>query len=155
VSAQPQIPTLAEFAAWEALQEAKHEFAAGRVFAFAGGTKAHAIIAVEIVSVLHARLRGAPCRVYGSDVPIATATVLSESTAATDRGDKLDEYREIATLEEYVLIDSRRRWAEAYRKTGAAWIASLPVSSGDLRFESVDAALALEPLYDLAGVPAT
>ena len=184
MTAQPHDLTLAEFIAWEARQETKHEFADGRVYAFAGGTKRHAAIAVEVLGLLYAHLRGSPCRVYGSDVLIATTRsgcyadivvtcderdtrdlaettlhhpkliveVLSDSTAAVDRGDKLDEYRMIDSLEEYVLIDSRRRWVETYRRFESAWIASLPMTDGELRFTSVDVTVSFEDLYGTVGV---
>jgi Uma2 family endonuclease len=184
MTAQPHDLTLAEFIAWEARQEAKHEFADGRVYAFAGGTKRHAAIAVELLGLLNTCLRGSPCRVYGSDVLIAmgqsgryadvvvtcderdtrdlgeTAVhypkliieVLSDSTAAVDRGDKLDEYRTIDSLEEYVLVDSRRRWVEVYRRGDNAWLASLPMTDGELRLASVDATVSLEDLYATAGL---
>jgi len=72
MTAQPHDLTLAEFIVWEARQDAKHEFADGRVYAFAGGTKRHAALAIEIVGLLHAHLSGSPCQVYGSDVLVAT-----------------------------------------------------------------------------------
>jgi Uma2 family endonuclease len=79
--------------------------------------------------------------------PKLIVEVLSESTAAVDRGEKLDEYRSIGTLEEYVLIDSRKRWAESYRRVNDGWIASLPRAAGKLRLVSVDLTLDLDELY--------
>jgi Uma2 family endonuclease len=43
--------------------------------------------------------------------------VFSESTANYDRGEKFERYRSIPTLEEYLLIDSRRVKAEQGRWT--------------------------------------
>jgi Uma2 family endonuclease len=84
--------------------------------------------------------------------PRLIAEVLSESTAAVDRGEKLDEYRSIDTCAEYVLIDSRKRWAESYRRDRSEWIASLPKSSGTLHLASVDFNIDLDELYRECGV---
>jgi len=165
-------------------QESKHEYAGGLVSAFAGGTKRHAAIALEVSNASHAGLRGGPCRVFGSDVFVITQQsgryadvvvtcdaryarprgndfvlpqthrekITSESTAAVDRGDKLDEYRTLDSLQEYVLIDSRRRWVETYRRSEGMWIASLPVTNGDLQFASVDVTFALDAIYRGSGL---
>lgn len=165
-------------------QESKHEYAGGLVSAFAGGTKRHAAIALEVSSASHAGLRGGPCRVFGSDVLVVTqqsgryadvvvtcderdtldlaettlrfpkpiVEILSGSTAAVDRGDKLVEYRTLDSLQEYVLIDSRRRWVETYRRSEGMWIASLPVTNGHLQFASVDVTFALDAIYRGSGL---
>jgi Uma2 family endonuclease len=51
--------------------------------------------------------------------PKLIAEVLSASTAQIDTAEKLDEYQTIPELEEYVLIDSRRRSIRIYRRKGA------------------------------------
>jgi Uma2 family endonuclease len=50
--------------------------------------------------------------------PILIAEVLSDSTQAYDRGDKLAAYRTIASLQEYLLIDQSRPIVEQYVKQG-------------------------------------
>lgn len=45
--------------------------------------------------------------------------VLSESTAAVDAADKLDEYQTIDALEAYVLVDSRKASIRIYRRNSA------------------------------------
>jgi len=185
MTTQPTGFTLADFLAWETLQDSKHEFSEGRISAFPGVTQMHAAIVLEIAARLHAHLRGTRCRVFVCDVltttqlsarypdvvvtcderdtadpysrtlahPTLIVEVLSESTAAVDRGPKLDEYRSIATLAEYVLIDSRRRWAEVYRRADGGWITRLPFSTGPLGFSSVGLTIDLEEIYDSVGVP--
>jgi Uma2 family endonuclease len=51
--------------------------------------------------------------------PKLIVEVLSPSTAGFDRGDKFKFYRRIATLQEYVLIDSEQVGIDCYRKTRA------------------------------------
>jgi hypothetical protein len=53
----------------------------------------------------------------------------------------------IETLEEYVLVDSRKRWAQTIRRSGADWVVSLPIISGDLWFESISASFAFDTIY--------
>ncbi|MEO8549143.1 MAG: Uma2 family endonuclease [Kofleriaceae bacterium] len=51
-------------------QGVKHEFLAGRVWAMAGGSPDHALIATNIATLLNIRLRGRPCAVFSSDLRI-------------------------------------------------------------------------------------
>ena len=48
--------------------------------------------------------------------------VLSESTEAYDRGAKFASYRQLQTLQEYVLIDSRSRSVEVFRRHPDGWL---------------------------------
>jgi Uma2 family endonuclease len=50
--------------------EARYEFVDGTVYMLAGGTNSHSIIGVNLVSLLHAQLRGKPCLVYNSDLRV-------------------------------------------------------------------------------------
>lgn len=49
--------------------------------------------------------------------PRLVIEVLSESTEANDRGDKFANYQTLTTCQEYLLIDSRRRSVERFRRT--------------------------------------
>lgn len=180
MSADPVL-TFDEFLKWEEQQEFKHEFVSGHVVAFAGGTLGHTFLASELIAqilpkVAPCRTYGSDALVRtarsfrypdlvvtcderdrdpASRVVVGPKTiveVLSESTAAVDRGEKLDEYRSIVTLEEYVLIDSRKRWCETYRRAGDGWLASLPTTAGTLVLESLDVTIDLDDLYERAGI---
>lgn len=182
MTAQPR-PTLKDFIVWEQRQEGKHEYAEGGIVAFAGGTTAHHAIASRLIQLIgphaapcltlgsDALVETARSARYADVVvtcderdkdpgvrsiryPKLIVEVLSESTAAIDRGEKLDEYRSLESLMEYVLIDSRKRWAETYRREGSQWIASLPIVSGNLQFEAIGLSIALEDLCEYAGIVA-
>lgn len=56
-----------EYLAAERVSDTKHEYLAGSVYAMAGGTPAHALIALNIGGELRQRLKGNQCKVYGSD----------------------------------------------------------------------------------------
>ncbi|MBX3125177.1 MAG: Uma2 family endonuclease [Polyangiaceae bacterium] len=61
----------AEFLAWERLQEARHEFHHGEVFAMAGGSLRHNAVAAALIRDLGVALRGGSYRVLTSDQRIA------------------------------------------------------------------------------------
>lgn len=48
--------------------------------------------------------------------------VLSESTELYDRTEKFDCYKIIDSIEEYILIDSKKILAETYKKTNKGWL---------------------------------
>lgn len=63
--------TEAEYFALEEESELRHEFIDGQIYAMSGGTGAHSLISANVVGVLHARLKGKPCRPFTADRRIA------------------------------------------------------------------------------------
>ncbi len=53
------------------------------------------------------------------DAPILIVEVLSNSTATWDRGGKFAAYRQLPSLQEYVLIDPQAQTVELYRRNAA------------------------------------
>jgi Uma2 family endonuclease len=171
----PHLATVEEFLAWEDRQEERYEFVDGEISLFPGGTARHEIIVANLIAALHpvagaGRVRASGLKTLtrtssrypdvsvsfdprdGVDLrfaryPSLLIEVLSPSTHETDRGPKVDEYRTIETLVEYVLVDSRKRWAQTIRRAGGDWIVSLPILSGSLLFESVALTLPFDALY--------
>ncbi|MEM9186238.1 MAG: Uma2 family endonuclease [Planctomycetota bacterium] len=71
--------------------------------------------------------------------PKLVVEVLSDSTAAYDRGKKFDHYRQVASLEEYVLVSQDEPHIESFvRQPGDRWLL------GEAR--GIDASMALESL---------
>lgn len=62
--------TPAEYLAWEAEQDERHEYIRGEVYAMAGGTLAHNAATLAIGATLRQHLKGTPCRVFVSDVKV-------------------------------------------------------------------------------------
>lgn len=62
-----------EYLARERNSEVRHEFYQGEVFAMAGGSEAHNLIADNITFALRERLRGKGCRAYSSDMRVQVA----------------------------------------------------------------------------------
>ena len=71
MTAQPKrYTTEQEYVVFERASTTKHEYYAGEVFAMAGGTIRHNIIATNTVALLHSQLRGTPCRALNSDMRV-------------------------------------------------------------------------------------
>ncbi|HVH73349.1 MAG TPA: Uma2 family endonuclease [Stellaceae bacterium] len=81
--------------------------------------------------------------------PILIVEILSPGTERHDRHTKLPAYRQIASVEEILLIDSQEAYAEILRKSGDNWITELVQGLGaSLRLASVDLEIAMAELYD-------
>jgi Uma2 family endonuclease len=81
--------------------------------------------------------------------PKVIVEVLSPSTANYDRGDKFKYYRQIPSLQEYVLIDSESMSVEVYhRGEGKMWL-YYAYSAGDMiALESLEFEFPIELLYE-------
>jgi Uma2 family endonuclease len=182
MSILPREPvTLERFVEWALAQETRYEFADGTISAFPGSTLRHARLIVGLVTRIYPHVR--PGKVGSSDMllrmersarfpdvivtfderdsdsavyvryPKLLIEVLSKSTASVDRSAKLHEYRSIETLEEYALVDSRKRWAQTNVRTPSGeWIASLPIESGSLMLASIGFTIELDDLYAECGL---
>lgn len=142
---------LDDFLGFLAARQERYEFVDGRLVAMAGANLRHNDIQANLLAALHARLRGGPCRVSGSDAlvrtdragkrgrfpdltlrcgpendrwverPLALVEILSPETELVDRGEKLQEYRAIPSLQHYLLVAQDRPFVEVYSRQGAAW----------------------------------
>lgn len=167
----------AEFLQWEQTQELRYEYARGEVFAMAGGTVAHNDLAVNLLLMLAPHVRSRDFRINVADVkvkirrrfrypdlvvtcddrdkeaihlfqfPKVIVEVLSPSTEAIDRGEKLQEYQSLETLQEYVLINSDRAWVEIYRREGLGWWYQSYSLDQTLRLESLGFTCSIKQLY--------
>jgi Uma2 family endonuclease len=149
--------TEAEFLEIERRAEFKSEFFRGEMFAMAGGTPMHSLIATNFARELGNRLEGSPCVVFNSDLrvkveacglytypdlsvvcgepvyadeqnetivnPRVIVEILSDSTEAYDRGAKFEFYRQIPSLQEYLLASQRQARIEQFiRRSGDEWL---------------------------------
>ncbi len=117
----------------EAASDVKHEYVAGRIYAFAGATKPHNRLVSRLMRQLLNAAEDEQCMVYGSDMLLRAASeifyypditvtcepddesdrytrrpcllveVLSPTTMVTDLREKLVAYRNIASLEGYLI----------------------------------------------------
>jgi Uma2 family endonuclease len=81
--------------------------------------------------------------------PTMLVEILSESTEALDRGVKFAEYRAIAALREFVLIDSRTVHVETYRRGDQnRWFYQEYGPGDHVVFESIGLSIPIEALYE-------
>jgi Uma2 family endonuclease len=80
--------------------------------------------------------------------PVVLVEVLSPSTAMLDRGRKLRDYQEIASLRDILLISSFERRVEHWRRSEGAWTARVHIESESLQLEAFPITLDLGLLYD-------
>lgn len=55
---------------YERQSTVKHEYYNGAIYAMAGASEQHSIIALNLAATLHTQLRGRPCRAYPSDMRV-------------------------------------------------------------------------------------
>jgi Uma2 family endonuclease len=86
--------------------------------------------------------------------------VLSSTTASYDRGAKFAAYRQLASLQEYVLVDTERLAVDLFRRDGSGHWVLYPYGPDEIvEFASVGLALPLAVVYEdalpaAASVPA-
>lgn len=127
--------TREEFFDWAEAQNERYEFDGFQPVAMTGGSIRHSQMTLNIHFALRTRLRGSPCRSLGPDAGVATVgdavrypdalvtctkapdearvvpgvvvvfEVLSPASGRTDRIDKLREYRAVASIRRYVILE--------------------------------------------------
>jgi Uma2 family endonuclease len=69
MSALPKVYwTPEQYLAWERKQESKSEYWNGEIFAMAGASEKHNLIAANVIALLHPQLRSRGCRTYPGDI---------------------------------------------------------------------------------------
>jgi Uma2 family endonuclease len=142
--------TLEEYLTLEQTSETRHEFVDGMMIAMAGEKRRHNYLVRSFVLWLEAIARQQSCelaiggvkvrtkvnRVRYPDVviscapgddeyfienPCFIAEVLSASTEHTDLFTKLDEYKQLPSLERYAVISQDSRGAVLYKRVNSHW----------------------------------
>jgi Uma2 family endonuclease len=180
-TALPKPWTVDDFLAWEAQQPERYEFIDGVVFMMVGGSAAHTIIKGNVFNALVARLRGKACRalteglkvitpvhVHYPDVavictpiapldeeirePVVIVEVLSRTTGDRDRGAKWVGYRQLPSLQHYVLVAQDQRWVEVYLRSAdgrALTLHAPPLQAVPL--PAIGVGLELDEIYEGSG----
>lgn len=147
----------AEYLELERAAEFKSEFYNGEIFAMAGGTPQHSLIAANLIREFGNRLGSGRCTAYNADLrvkieatglytypdlsvicgplefaentddtainPTVLVEVLSDSTEAYDRGRKFEHYRQIPSLQEYLLVSQKEARIEKFvRQNNGRWL---------------------------------
>ena len=149
---------------------------AQRRWASNSSSRAHNVIATNITVALHGPAQKAGCQVYQSDrkvrvtptryhypdivvscaggnddddtetAPCLIVEVLSESTRMADQNYKAERYRDLPSLQGYLLVDSRSRSAAIWRRTDEGW--TFEVVGETFELPCLPVTLNLADLYD-------
>ena len=170
--------TLAEFLEWEERQPLRYEFDGVGPVAMTGGTAGHSTIQGNLAIAFGGRLRGKPCRFYGSDLkfqvaeghvrypdgmvvcstvgrtatvvfdPVVVFEVLSPSTASNDRIAKAREYQATASVQRYVMLEQDGVGATIYARLGDTWTHEILIANSILSLPEIGVELPLAELYE-------
>ena len=149
---KPTKVSYAEYLERERIATTKSEYFAGEVFAMAGASRRHNSITGNVfadLSVVCGQLEGDKVDPEAITNPRVLVEVLSDSTESYDRGKKFDFYRQIDSLEEYVLISQKEPIVERFkRQPNGDWL--LTVYKGldtSLELISIQVELPLRDIY--------
>jgi len=87
------------------------------------------------------------------DAPTLIVEVLSGSTEAVDRREKMFSYRKLPSLKEYLLVSQNERLVELYRRVGdVGWEERIYDPTDCIDLASVDLKLSMDDIYDDTGL---
>jgi Uma2 family endonuclease len=80
--------------------------------------------------------------------PLVIVEVLSDSSEASDRGEKFAHYRQLASLRDYLLVSQKERRIEVYSKADdGRWFLSEATGGGAIPIASLGVQLQLDDVY--------
>jgi Uma2 family endonuclease len=75
--------------------------------------------------------------------------VLSDTTEAFDRGDKFADYRQLESLQEYILVNQKRMSVDVFHRNQAdQWVLTPYTKGAGIQLASIDFQLAIATLYE-------
>ena len=166
----------------ESSSDQRHEYVSGAICEMVDGTVRHNLISLSLATLLRAHLKNSTCHVFMSDMkvqidsifyypdimvvcspvdpkslfqtePTLLIEVLSKSTEAKDRLEKLVAYQSIPSVQEYVLVAQDKVSIDIYRRESnaddeASWVLEY-LSYGDvLKLHSINFELPAEAFYE-------
>jgi Uma2 family endonuclease len=175
--------TLEEFLAFDDGSDRRHELFEGEIVAMTPPARGHAALVARLGRAIGNALRPpcevfteagivSPARAdswYQADLvvactpglasdpfitePVLIVEVLSPSTETVDRGRKAADYREIASVEEILLVASDRRRIERWRRERDGWKVQIHDGDSAIELSPLGVTIDLGSLYD--GILAT
>jgi Uma2 family endonuclease len=170
--------SLSEFLEWEERQELRYEFDGVEPVAMTGGSVGHATIQANLAIALGGRLRGTPCRFYGSDLKIQVANdhirypdgmvacspagrtanlvrdpvvifeVLSPSSSSQDRIVKAREYQATPSVQRYVMLEQDRIGATVHVRAQNGWSVLVLMDEDTLAMSEIGLSIPLAEFYE-------
>ncbi len=154
----------------------RHEYIKGELIAMAGSTDSHNDIVANLLTALLPKAKIKGCKVRAENFKVRTAAdvfyypdivlicgprehryyttkpcvlveVLSESTARSDIQEKALAYKQLQTLQLYLIIDSRQESAFGYRRKRTGW-ALEQYTNVAINIPCLDDSITLKEVYD-------
>jgi Uma2 family endonuclease len=174
--------TVEEFLAWDDGTDRRYELVDGQIVAMAPPSEAHGTIVANLTIGIGRQLRAPcrvvgeagvvptdrddtyhqadllvtcspPARGRPHPVdPVLIVEVLSPSTAVHDRGRKVEDYSQLPSVKEILLVSSEERRVRYWRRDGARWIVEDLIGEAEFRLETVPEAIPLAAVYEGSGV---
>lgn len=167
--------TEAEYLRCEQFSDIKHEYIYGDVYAMAGASRNHERLSGNIFAALLAHLKDLRCEPFMSDIkvkadghyfypdvivvcddeqgddyytekPVIIVEVLSKGTRRNDKSLKMNAYKTIPSLQEYVLIEQDFVDIEVCRRVNG-WVSEHYFLGDEVTFTSLDLTLAVTDIY--------
>ena len=165
-----------EYLAFEQEGDVRHEYVDGVIYSMVGASTRHNLIAGTLFSLLSSHVSDDERHVFQSDMkvrtgeafyypdvmltcgqidmdayyqdtPILIIEVLSDTTEAKDRLEKLVAYKKIKALQEYALVSQNKLQVEIYRRTMDGWDLLKHSERDSVHFKSVDLSIPIEEIY--------
>ncbi len=168
-----------EYLAIDNASDVRFEYVRGQLRMLIAGSRNHALIAHNLHGLLHEHLHGTPCAAYTSDMRVQVARdlyyypdvtvscdeneednalysprvvfeVLSPGTEAIDRTEKLEAYRELLSIEDYILVSSERQAVEVHHRDRKqnCWITRIYGPGDTVKIESLNAEFLMDEIYE-------
>lgn len=167
-----------DYLSGERSSEIRHEYVDGVAYAMAGASVNHNQITANILTNLKIQLKGSSCRPFSSDLlvktgneryrypdvvvvcnnqflddystnsPVFIVEVLSKATRQADRQSKRLEYLQLASLQEYMLIEQDSVEVEVFRRS-QGWQPSYYYWGDTIELESIKVMISVEDIYEL------
>lgn len=172
--------SLEEYLESEAKSPVKHELVEGLLYAMAGANRDHNLVVSNLHYLLYPLARSKGCRLYVADMrlkvgdrtvyypdlmvvcsppptsphyeeaPCLVVEVISPSTEAVDRREKLWRYLSLPSLQGYLLVDTQEKRMELYQKKKEEGFLYQVFTEGEVPLPCLEGSLPLEAAY--AGV---
>ncbi|MEP7052101.1 MAG: Uma2 family endonuclease [Pseudomonadota bacterium] len=104
------------------------------------------------VSVICGELQRDPENRFTATNPKILVEVLSDSTAAYDRGEKLEQYKVIESVQAVLLFSQTSRRVELHERTDRGWRTEVFTNDQKVPVPSIGAELPLASIYAAAGL---
>lgn len=87
---------------------------------------------------------------YALSKPCLIIEVLSDSTASTDKREKLLAYQNISSLQEYCLVNQTKRRVEKYsrQQDNKSWLLTVYEEAENIHFSRIDVVVSMQTIYE-------